>query len=139
MFSVSASQRQYYLHSGSLLVIANSPDSPQASGHETFAAIDNTIVVYNRSKLVRTYTEHDAPIRGLVLVGKVLLSYDAENVIKVGPPLFVPIALTSVCRSSTRRSVKSSIHYDPFRLLLLHASFIQLRTSINFFSAMKTE
>lgn len=64
----------------------------KALGHETFAAIDNTIVVYNRSKIVRTYTEHEAPIRGLVLVGKVLLSYDADNIIKVG--FFVHSALS---------------------------------------------
>lgn len=51
--------------------------------HETFAAVGNDIVVFKRNRVVRTYREHTALIKGLLIVGTVLLSYDSENIVKV--------------------------------------------------------
>lgn len=55
----------------------------QAAGLETFAAIANDIVVYNRHVVVRTYKEHKYPIKGLINVGHILLSFDENNEIKI--------------------------------------------------------
>ena len=55
----------------------------KVNGHETFVSIGNKIVVYDRGNIVRTYEEHDSEILGMVCVGKILLSYDKDNNIKV--------------------------------------------------------
>ena len=51
----------------------------QASGHDTFVAVDRLIYVYNRVEIVRTYDEHLSPITGMILVGALLLSYDSTG------------------------------------------------------------
>lgn len=53
------------------------------SGHETYCAVDNTIIVYNRNRIVNKYEQHQAVILGLYIIGKTLLSYDTENNLKV--------------------------------------------------------
>ena len=51
----------------------------EVKGHETFVAIENRVVVYNRTRIVRTYKEHDAEIVGMCMVGDMLFTFDAEN------------------------------------------------------------
>jgi U3 small nucleolar RNA-associated protein 21 len=55
----------------------------QVKGHETFVAIENKIVVYNRTRIVRTYEEHDADIINMCMVGDMLFSFDTDNHMKV--------------------------------------------------------
>eukprot|EP01041_Mallomonas_annulata_P005529 gene5529-11138_t len=55
----------------------------QVSNHETFAAVNNEIKVYDRNRIVRTYKEHLSRIIGLCLVGDILLSYDENNLVKI--------------------------------------------------------
>ncbi len=54
----------------------------QAIEHETFAAVGNNILVYDRANIVRKY-EHANAVVGMISVGKTLISYDVENNIKV--------------------------------------------------------
>ena len=51
----------------------------QCCGHETFCAIENDIVVYDRTQIVRTYKVHQQPIAGMLMIGRTLISYDQEN------------------------------------------------------------
>ena len=53
------------------------------SGHETYCAVDNKIIVYNRNRIVNKYEQHQASILGLYIIGKTLLSYDTENNMRV--------------------------------------------------------
>jgi U3 small nucleolar RNA-associated protein 21 len=55
----------------------------QTSGHETYAAVGTSIVVYDRARPVRTYSAHEDPIVGLLSVGTTLISYDTGNHIKI--------------------------------------------------------
>lgn len=48
-------------------------------GHDTFVAVDNTIIVYNRTNIVRKYTDHKSRICGMLAVGENLVSYDSDN------------------------------------------------------------
>ena len=57
--------------------------SLQTYGHETFCAVGNDIVVYDRTRVVRTYKVHQAPVQGLLMIGRTLISYDQDNCIKV--------------------------------------------------------
>ena len=58
--------------------------SLEAIGHETFAAVKNTVIVYNRTRIVRTYENlHDTDIAGMCMVGHTLLTYDKENKVRV--------------------------------------------------------
>lgn len=51
----------------------------ETSGHETYVAVKNDIIVYNRNDIVRTYKKHKSNILGLLIVGNILLSYDIDN------------------------------------------------------------
>jgi U3 small nucleolar RNA-associated protein 21 len=51
----------------------------ETSGHETYVAVKNDIIVYNRTDIVRTYKKHKSNILGLLIVGNILLSYDIDN------------------------------------------------------------
>ena len=55
----------------------------QASGHDSFVAVDSLIYVYNRVENVRVYREHRVPILGMLLVGSLLLSYDGDNIVSL--------------------------------------------------------
>ena len=55
----------------------------QILGQDTFVAVKNAIVVYNRSNIVRTYQFHQHNILGMIFVGNNLLSYDSNNSLKV--------------------------------------------------------
>ena len=52
---------------------------------ETFCAVGNKILVYNRTQLVRTYEEHAAASKllGLCMVGRTLLSWDDKGELRV--------------------------------------------------------
>ena len=67
--------------------IKAAPDKPisclQAVGTETFAAVGSAILVFDRTRIVRTYDLHAAPILGMLVVGKLLLSYDEAGVVNV--------------------------------------------------------
>ena len=54
-----------------------------AIGHETFCVVERDIVVYNRTKVVRVYSEHGFPVLGLIHIGKILISFDEGNFITV--------------------------------------------------------
>lgn len=55
----------------------------QALGTETFAAVGSTILVFDRTRIVRTYNVHQQGVKilGLVLVGRLMLSFDDTNVV----------------------------------------------------------
>ena len=55
----------------------------QAIGHETFVAVGQQIIVYDRANIVRKYEAHVHPITGMISVGNTLISYDQANNIKV--------------------------------------------------------
>ena len=55
----------------------------QALGHETFCSVGADIIVYDRTQITRNYSFHHAPIIGMMIVGKNLISFDEENNIKV--------------------------------------------------------
>ncbi len=55
----------------------------QAIGHETFVAVGQQIIVYDRANIVRTYEAHVHSISGMISVGNTLISYDQANNIKV--------------------------------------------------------
>jgi hypothetical protein len=57
--------------------------SSQVYRHDTFVATGKQLVVYNRNRVVRTYLHHEAVVRGLAMVGNLLLSYDTDNVVWV--------------------------------------------------------
>jgi U3 small nucleolar RNA-associated protein 21 len=58
--------------------------SLQAIDHETYVAVNKSIVVYDRASIVRTYDSHSEHIVGMLSVGKTLISFDSGNNIKVG-------------------------------------------------------
>ena len=51
----------------------------QVAGKETFCAVGKSILVYDRTRLVRKYDEHSAAILGLCMVGRMLLSWDSAG------------------------------------------------------------
>jgi U3 small nucleolar RNA-associated protein 21 len=51
----------------------------QVAGNETFCAVGKSILVYDRTRLVRKYDEHSAAILGLCMVGRMLLSWDSAG------------------------------------------------------------
>lgn len=55
----------------------------QVFGHETYCAVGNEIVVYDRTRVVRVYNAHTADITGLVTIGRILLSFDSSNTLNV--------------------------------------------------------
>lgn len=55
----------------------------QVNGHETYVAIDNEIIVYDRLDIVRRFNDHNQGIVGLLAIGAILISYDIGNHIKV--------------------------------------------------------
>lgn len=55
----------------------------QVKGHETFVAVENRIMVYDRTRIVRTYEEHEADIVDMCMVGDMLFSFDSGNNMKV--------------------------------------------------------
>lgn len=55
----------------------------QVNGHETFVAINNEIIVYDRLDIVRRFNDHNQRIVGLLAIGAILISYDIGNHIKV--------------------------------------------------------
>lgn len=90
MLSVQEGSWQYFRRAGSIFAaisfepIALTPSLIllQAIEHETFAAVGNNILVYDRANIVRKY-EHANAVVGMISVGKTLISYDVENNIKV--------------------------------------------------------
>jgi len=87
LFSIGKSFQVFKAdHLNSCLVSQQLPDSIsaiEAIGHETYAGVGKSIYVFYRTKIVRQYNEHDDDIIGFVVVGKILLSYSADNVIKI--------------------------------------------------------
>jgi U3 small nucleolar RNA-associated protein 21 len=57
--------------------------SLQAVGHETFVASGNSIIVYSRNRVVNAYEISKSAVRGTLVIGKVLLAYDDDNVMTV--------------------------------------------------------
>jgi U3 small nucleolar RNA-associated protein 21 len=55
----------------------------QTIGHETFVAVANEVIVYDRTKVVRKYSDHTSDLIGLILIGHLLLSYDRDSIMKV--------------------------------------------------------
>jgi len=55
----------------------------QVNGHETYVAINNEIIVYDRLDIVRRLNDHNQRIVGLLAIGAILISYDIGNHIKV--------------------------------------------------------
>jgi hypothetical protein len=57
----------------------------QAVGHETYVGVGSDILVYHRTRVVRTYANlsEDSPVKGMMIVGKTLFAYYDNNFIQV--------------------------------------------------------
>ena len=57
----------------------------QAVGHETYVGVGSDILVYHRTKTVRTYANLSgrSPVKGMMVVGKILFAYYDNNFIQV--------------------------------------------------------
>ena len=57
----------------------------QAVGHETYVGVGSDILVYHRTRIVRTYANlsMNSPVKGMITVGKILFAYYENNFIQV--------------------------------------------------------
>jgi U3 small nucleolar RNA-associated protein 21 len=54
-----------------------------AHGHDTFVGVGSSVIVFNRTKLVREYALGEQPVVGMCGVGSILLVWDEANTITV--------------------------------------------------------
>lgn len=52
-------------------------------GHHTFVAVGTSVYQYNRAHLSGKLFDHDYLVKGVFVLGEVLLSFDASNNLKV--------------------------------------------------------
>lgn len=57
--------------------------SIQAFGRETFVVVNKSIFVYDRTNIVREYADHQHDITGILSIGRLIISYDEENFVKI--------------------------------------------------------